>query len=81
MQAGKRFTLGQALNWQRKALLLFLVFDSIPVVLYYFFHWEWLLIPWQPISLIGIAVAFYLGFKNNSSYDLKVKPNSPSYEK
>lgn len=25
--------------------------------------------PWQPISVIGIAVAFYLGFKNNSSYD------------
>ncbi|MDX5321960.1 MAG: hypothetical protein LPK45_12520 [Bacteroidota bacterium] len=24
---------------------------------------------WQPISIIGIAVAFYLGFKNNSSYD------------
>lgn len=26
-------------------------------------------IPWQPLSVIGIAVAFYLGFKNNSSYD------------
>jgi putative membrane protein len=26
-------------------------------------------IPWQPISVMGIAVAFYLGFKNNSSYD------------
>ena len=28
-----------------------------------------LTLPWQPISVIGIAVAFYLGFKNNSSYD------------
>jgi ion channel-forming bestrophin family protein len=26
-------------------------------------------IAWQPISLLGIAVAFYLGFKNNASYD------------
>lgn len=26
-------------------------------------------LPWEPISVIGIAVAFYLGFKNNSSYD------------
>ncbi len=26
-------------------------------------------LPWQPISVLGIAVAFYLGFKNNSSYD------------
>jgi putative membrane protein len=26
-------------------------------------------VPWLPISIIGTAVAFYLGFKNNSSYD------------
>ena len=26
-------------------------------------------ISWQPISVLGIAVAFYLGFKNNASYD------------
>jgi putative membrane protein len=26
-------------------------------------------IPWLPLSIIGTAVAFYLGFKNNSSYD------------
>lgn len=26
-------------------------------------------IPWGPLGVIGIAVAFYLGFKNNSSYD------------
>lgn len=26
-------------------------------------------IPWGPLGVMGIAVAFYLGFKNNSSYD------------
>jgi len=26
-------------------------------------------IPWLPISLIGTAVAFYVGFKNNASYE------------
>lgn len=26
-------------------------------------------IPWVPISVIGTAVAFYVGFKNNQSYD------------
>jgi putative membrane protein len=69
MQAGKRYTFMQTIKWQQKYLLYFLVFDTIPVALYYFFNFEWLHIPWQPISLIGIAVAFYLGFKNNSSYD------------
>ncbi len=26
-------------------------------------------IPWLPVSIIGTAVAFYVGFKNNSAYD------------
>lgn len=69
MQAGRRYTFLQTANWTRKYILLFLIWDSIPVCLYLFFGIEWVVIPWQPLSLIGIAVAFYLGFKNNSSYD------------
>lgn len=26
-------------------------------------------IPWQPIAVVGTAVAFYIGFKNNQAYD------------
>lgn len=37
--------------------------------LYYFTHWHFFTIPWLPLSLIGTAVAFYVGFKNNQSYD------------
>jgi len=69
MQAGKRYTLFQTLNWTRTYILIFIIYDSIPITLYYFFPSDWLSIPWQPISLIGIAVAFYLGFKNNSAYE------------
>ncbi len=69
MQAGKRYTLFQMLNWGKKYIFIFLIYDSIPIIAYYFTKNPWLAIPWQPISLIGIAVAFYLGFKNNSSYD------------
>src|SRR5688572_10380058 len=32
-------------------------------------EWKWVAIPWLPVSLIGTAVAFYVGFKNNQSYD------------
>ncbi|MEX0275101.1 MAG: bestrophin family ion channel, partial [Flavobacteriaceae bacterium] len=37
----------------------------------YGYRMEWLAIdiPWLPISVIGTAVAFYVGFKNNQSYD------------
>ncbi|MEM6380864.1 MAG: bestrophin family ion channel, partial [Bacteroidota bacterium] len=37
--------------------------------LYRFADLSWLTIPWLPLSLIGTAVAFYVGFKNNSAYD------------
>lgn len=40
---------------------------SIVVGVYQFFDFSWS-IPWLPISLIGTAVAFYVGFKNNSAY-------------
>ena len=26
-------------------------------------------VPWLPISVVGTAVAFYVGFKNNQAYD------------
>lgn len=69
MQASRRYTLPQVLNWGKKYIFIFLAFDTLVVALYYFLKIEWLALPWQPISLIGIAVAFYLGFKNNSSYE------------
>lgn len=38
-------------------------------LLYKVAGWHWISIPWLPVSLIGTAVAFYVGFKNNQSYD------------
>jgi len=32
-------------------------------------EWKWLHLPWLPIGLLGTAVAFIQGFKNNASYD------------
>ena len=30
---------------------------------------KWLAIPFLPVSTVGAAVAFYVGFKNNSAYE------------
>ncbi len=46
-----------------------LLWGTIAVGIYESTHWSWLALPWLPISLIGTALAFYVGFKNNSSYD------------
>jgi len=69
MYIGKRYPLTGVIRWSGKYILMFFILDTIPIILYKYFDCTWLAIPWQPIALIGIAVSFYLGFKNNSSYD------------
>ena len=69
MHAGRKYSLGQTLYWSRKSIYIFLMISTIPVTLYQVFGFTQLTIPWVPIALIGTAVAFYLGFKNNSSYE------------
>ncbi len=69
MQTNRRYKLRHTLQWQWRSILLFMVADSAVVAVYQHTEWAWMLVPWEPISLLGIAVSFYLGFKNNSSYD------------
>ena len=69
MHAGRRYRLGQTLRWGLRYIWMFVILDSFVVGVFHFLGLGWFSIPWQPISLIGIAVAFYLGFKNNSSYE------------
>ena len=54
--------------WSKKPLILGTLYSYLIYTIIFFTDFE-IMIPWQPISVIGIAVAFYLGFKNNSSYD------------
>ena len=46
-----------------------LLYSGVVVSAYELFDQNWLKIPWLPMSVIGIAVAFFLGFKNNAAYD------------
>lgn len=69
MHTGKNFSLKEVLIWTRRDILKFLIIAVIPTVLYAIFEWKWMVIPWLPIALIGTAVAFLIGFKNNATYD------------
>ena len=42
---------------------------TLVTVAHYFLGDNWPNIPWLPLSVIGTAVAFYVGFKNNQAYD------------
>ncbi len=52
-------------------LLLFTTWNSVVTLLFIHFESQMinLGIPFLPLSTIGIAVAFYIGFKNSQSYD------------
>ena len=52
-----------------KNLIFFTLWASVIFSVYLFLGWTHIDIPFQPLSVIGIAVAFYIGFKNSQSYD------------
>ncbi len=52
-----------------KHLAVFVLLSSIVFFMYEMLDWKWVGIPFLPVGTIGTAVAFYVGFKNNSSYE------------
>lgn len=64
----KSITLIRVLKWSWHHILWLLIGSSIIACLYKYEILD-VTIPWLPISVIGTAVAFYVGFKNNSAYD------------
>lgn len=69
MHAGKRFSFMEVLVWTRRDVFMLLLIAAVPTTLYALLGWKFLAIPWLPIALLGTAVAFVIGFKNNASYD------------
>ncbi|MEM6732925.1 MAG: bestrophin family ion channel, partial [Myxococcota bacterium] len=68
MHTGRRYQLKQTLLWSRKNIILpFLWATAVTAV--YDFGGLHISIPVLPLTLVGTAVAFSLGFKNSSSYD------------
>ena len=49
-------------------IIWLLAFSSIVAIVYHFNILKFN-IPWIPVSVIGTAVAFFVGFKNNQAYD------------
>lgn len=68
MYTRRNYSFWMTIRWSSQPLLLGLLYAFLVTSIYYFLEID-ISLPWQLISVIGIAVAFYLGFKNNSSYD------------
>ncbi len=67
MHAGKNYTVKEVLLWTRRESILFLVIAALPVILHAA-GIELPPLPWQPIAVLGTAVAFVTGFKSNAAY-------------
>lgn len=68
MLVKKRYSVLDMARWTRWETLVFLVIATIVTVLYNRFGFTFLHVPWTPVALIGTAVAFMVGFQNNSAY-------------
>ena len=55
------------LTW--RSVVVYSIYSAIVCYLYGPLGLHSLDIPWQPVATLGTAVAFYIGFKNNGSYD------------
>lgn len=69
MHVGNNYTFKEVLFWTRREIYFLLIVATIPTILYDVFGLKWIALPWLPIALLGTAVAFVVGFKNNASYD------------
>ncbi|MDV2445977.1 multidrug transporter [Elizabethkingia anophelis] len=68
MHTGKRYTPFEFAKWTKRDTLLMLIIATVPTILYVI-GWKFIGLPWQPVAILGTAVAFIVGFKNNASYN------------
>ena len=69
MYVRKNFNLRGLMRFSGGHVVWITAWAVLVTVLHHVFHDYWINIPWLPLSIIGTAVAFYIGFKNNSAYD------------
>ncbi|CCH54448.1 UPF0187 protein [Fibrisoma limi BUZ 3] len=69
MHAGKRYTFTEFVFWTRRDIYKLALLSIVPTVLYHLFGFTFLALPWVPVAMLGTAVAFIVGFKNNANYN------------
>lgn len=69
MYTERRYGYWTTINWSRKGFLFGLFTALVAMTCYFVIGAQCFFVPWQPVLLVGTALAFYLGFKNNASYD------------
>jgi putative membrane protein len=67
MNIGKRYSIKEFVVWSRRDIYYCFLIALVPTLLYSF-GLTFLAISWMHVAMLGTAVAFIVGFKNNASY-------------
>ncbi|MEM7180969.1 MAG: bestrophin family ion channel [Spirochaetota bacterium] len=65
----RRFPMKNIIIWGSRIAGMGALWSTLVFFTYRFTEFEFMRIPFLPIATIGTAVAFYVGFKNNSAYE------------
>jgi len=69
MYTQRRYSFKSVLIWTLREILFFTFYATLVTILFELLDLRWLQVPLAPVALIGTAVAFMVGFQNNSAYD------------
>ncbi len=73
MYTKRNYSFWMTVEWSKAPFLYGLLYAIIIYIINYILRTQFdnicITLPWSPVGVVGIAVAFYLGFKNNASYD------------
>lgn len=69
MYTERRYGYWTTINWSRNGFFFGAFTALVALGCYFVIGGKCFFVPWQPVLLVGTALAFYLGFKNNASYD------------
>lgn len=69
MHSGSYYRLVESLYWSRRDFYLLVLIGLVPTALFALLDWHWLAVPWLPVTLIGTAAAFLVGFRNTQTYN------------
>jgi ion channel-forming bestrophin family protein len=68
MHTGKRYSIKEFIMWSRRDIYKCFFLALGPTIIFYL-GWTFIGMSWLPVAMLGTAVAFIVGFKNNASYN------------
>lgn len=64
----KNFSPDKVWQYIKSSMYFVMIWSVIVWLVFYFFDWQFLVLNFAPIGILGSALAIFVAFRNNSSY-------------